>query len=172
MKRTIILLTALATMIISTPTFAASTATTNLTVSASVAQVCTISAVNIAFAAYDPIVTNLVAPKDANGSVTVKCTKGASGLTIDLSKGTNGASAPANGTTTTRTMKDGVTTNYLDYELYSDAPGGTVWNNGFVIANPGKTGTAYAVYGRIPGGQDAAVSTTGYTDTVVATINY
>src|ERR1035437_2543474 len=45
----------------------AATATANLSVTASVAATCTISTTDVAFGAYDPVVTNLVAPKDGTG---------------------------------------------------------------------------------------------------------
>lgn len=174
MKRSVLSLIALTIFVISAPVFAA-TQTANLPISATVIINCTISTAPVAFGNYDPVGANgtVAQPLDATGSVIVACTKGASGLRIDLNNGLNGAVAPAMGTTTTRTMNNGA--NYLDYELFSNAARTTVWGsgavNGLAIANaPSKAARTFTVYGRVPGGQDA--SALAFADTVVATINY
>jgi spore coat protein U-like protein len=150
------------------PTLAsAQSASTNLAVSASVAANCTISTTPVAFGAYDPVVTNASASRDAAGGVTIACTKGAV-PTIGLGLGSNSL-AP-----TTRRML-GVSGDFLTYELYQPAGYTTVWGtsgaNLFSAgASTGRAGRTFAVNGRIPGGQD--VATGAYTDTVVATVNF
>ncbi len=150
----------------------AGTATSNLGVSASVSANCTISTTAVAFGAYDPIVTNATTPRDANGAVTITCTKG-SGPTIGLDVGLYSTHASG----TTRAMTDGAgTPSSLSYEVYQDSPGGTVWGNsggGLVTppAAPSKAPRTYTVYGRIPAGQDVPVAAS-YSDTVVATVNF
>lgn len=148
----------------------AGSATSNITVSASVSANCTISTTAVSFGAYDPIVANASTPLDANGSVTITCTKGAA-TTIGLDAGSNSAQASG----TTRAMSDG-DSGYLSYEVYKDAPGSTVWTNSggglySPPAAPSKAPRTYTVYGRIPAGQDVPVAA-AYSDTVVATVNF
>ena len=83
MKTRIATLTALATAalvfaawVTSIRSEAASTSAT-LSVSASVANNCTISTAALAFSAYDPVVANASSNLDATGTVTIACTKGA-----------------------------------------------------------------------------------------------
>ncbi len=149
----------------------AATATSNFTVTATVTANCTISTVGITFGAYDPVVANKTTAKDANGTVTVSCTNGAT-TTIGMSQGSN-----PTGTSTAaapdRRMISGA--DYLSFALYQDAARTTVWGD---VGTPSvvtytSTGVAAStinIYGRIPAGQDAAVGT--YTDTVTATISF
>src|SRR5438128_1650300 len=67
----------------------AGSATSNFSVTASVANNCTISTTAIGFGAYDPIVANATTPLDSTGSVTITCTKGAA-TTLSLNAGNNG----------------------------------------------------------------------------------
>jgi len=146
----------------------AGTATSNFTVTASVANTCTISTAGIAFGVYDPVVTHASTPLDAAGSVTITCTKGAT-TTIALNTGTNGASASG----TTRAMAAG--TDYLSYEIYQENGRTTMWGTTGVNlftppAAPSKAPRTYQTYGRVPAAQD--VPTGAYTDTVTATVNF
>lgn len=172
MKRSILSLTVLSVVLFSVPAFAASTNTT-FQVSASVIANCTITASNLAFGNYDPVVANNTTGADlyANSTVTVACTKGAPNVWIGLDAGANSASAVG----TTRAMATGG--NFLSYELYTANPNpvaGAVWGNtqatgkSYVAAS--KAATAITVFGRVPKGQDAAAG--NYTDTITATINY
>lgn len=164
MKRTILSLAILSLII--TPAAFAATATANLSISASVAAVCTVSTSPVAFGAYDPVVANAAAALNANGSVTVACTKGAS-ATVDLGVGGNLSGG-------SRRMAAGA--NFLNYALYQDAALTTVWGSGMTggstktYNSTSKAPTALTVYGSIPAGQDVAVGS--YADTVVATVNY
>src|SRR2546426_5364633 len=85
MKRTILSLAILS--LISVPAFAG-TATSNLSVTASVSANCTISTTPVAFGAYDPIGANAAAALNGTGSVSVTCTSGAS-TTVTLGQGSN-----------------------------------------------------------------------------------
>jgi spore coat protein U-like protein len=160
-------------LLASAPAFAASKNST-FSVSATVVANCTISATDLAFGNYDPVVANNTGGADvyANSTVTVACTKGAPNVWIGLDAGANGASA----TGTTRAMTAG-SSNFLSYELYAANPNptpGSAWGNtqatgkSYVAAS--KAATAITVFGRIPKGQDAAAG--AYADTVTATINY
>ena len=95
-------------VLVASPAFAGS-ATANVSVSANIANVCTISTSAVAFGAYDPIVTNASTALDASGAVTITCTKGAS-TTVGLGLGANAAGS-------VRKMKDSGS-NLLTYELY------------------------------------------------------
>ena len=149
---------------VAVPMFGQSTATGNLDVSASVVAVCTITTTAVDFANYDPTAAGA---DTATGGINVTCTRGANGMTIDLSTGANAASAVA----TNRAMSNGGT-EYLDYDLFTANDYATVWTTGVSI--PASTNSAVAqaipVYGRMPALQDAAVGT--YGDTVLATLNY
>jgi spore coat protein U-like protein len=154
--------------------------TATVVVTANVVNNCTISANPVAFGTYDPLAANAATGADlfANGSVVVTCTKGASGVWIDLNAG--GHAGVVGGVS--RAMAIGATTNYLGYELYKTDPsggGGTVWG----VGDPGAGGagvahasgtalapTSYTVFGRVPKGQDPTAG--AYTDSVTATINY
>lgn len=148
----------------------AGTATSNLSVTATVSANCTISTAPVAFGAYDPIVANATAALDGTGTVTVTCTTG-SAATITLGQGTS----PATGSTDAaplRQMKDSGT-DVLAYTLYQDSGRTTAWGNtaGTGVAETG-TGTVQnvTVYGAVPAGQN--VPAASYSDTVVATVTF
>lgn len=154
----------------------AATATANLAVSASVAANCTISTTPLAFGAYDPVVANASTDLNGNGSVTVACTKGSSGLSIGLGNGLNFSSG--------RRMAGGG--DFLAYALYQPPnntpgtactfPGTTAWGNTvgtntLGLSNaPSKADRTYNICGSVAAGQDVTVGS--YSDTVVATINF
>lgn len=134
--------------------------TSDFQVTTSVKSNCTISTMNIAFPDYDPISGAAVT---ANGQVTIKCTKGAPGLTLALSGGSN-YSSPDN------RMTNG--TDLLKYGLFQDVSLSTRWNGVTRdIPAPGATtDQSFIIYGQINSDQEASVGS--YTDTVTATINY
>lgn len=136
----------------------------NLGVNANVNAKCTISTAAVAFGDYDPVGTHASADLDAAGSVTISCTKNAV-ATIGLG---NGSAHDG----TNRRMSGGG--EYLAYELFTDAGRSSVWddNTGKLApgAAPSKAPRVYPVYGRVFSGQD--VPAAGFTDTVVATVNF
>jgi len=142
----------------------AATATKSFDVTATVDPQCSIDAVNINFGVYDVFA---VTDKTATGSVTVRCTKGAT-VRVDLDDGMNG---PA------RKMSNGGAT--LNYDLYSDAAMSSRWGAGASGVNPyspsatatSTAATATTVYAKLPQGQTSATPGS-YTDTVVATVNF
>jgi spore coat protein U-like protein len=158
----------------------AATDTTNITVTATVSQGCSISTTAaLAFGAYDPIGANATAALNATGQISVACSKGATGLTIGMNNGTHVV-------LTQRQMQGATATDVLLYNLFqppSSVPGvacagngGTPWNSTApagvltITSSPSKAARLYNVCGTIPGGQDA--STGAYTDTVIATLNF
>jgi spore coat protein U-like protein len=145
----------------------AGTATANLTVTANVLGACTIDAAALAFGNYDP-----AADRDMSTDITVHCTQGSS-YWIGLGDGGNFSGG--------RRMAGGVA-EFLSYGLYrsaADRDADIVWdNNDPGVANHLTASTAAAgfsdytvtVFGRIPAGQN--VSTGGYSDTVLMTVNF
>lgn len=160
----------------------AATATNTVTVNASVSQVCTVSAATVAFGAYDPVVANattdLLAPA---APITVTCTKGSTGVDVDLGQGGN--------YTTVRRMTD--STDFLTYQLYkatSEASGAAcasppssgagVWGSasGGTTLTPSSptwsatTGLIFNICGVVPQAQNVGVGT--YADSVTATVTF
>lgn len=146
----------------------------NFQVTANVAASCTVSATNIAFGAYDPADANATAPRDANGSVTVRCTRGTSTAVAALNQGAN----PATGSTCASPLRqmNGGSTLRLRYDLYQDAGRATVWGCDATNDQPIPTFTSsvtpvtLTTFGRIPAGQDAAIGS--YTDTVQVSVTF
>jgi spore coat protein U-like protein len=148
----------------------ASTATSNLTVSASVSANCSISTSAVAFGAYDPIAANASAALNGTGTVTVTCTNGSAAV-ISLGQGSN-AAGDSTDIAPTRQLSDGATHN-LAYFLYQNTGRTTVWGN-TEATGLGHTGTGTStgltVYGAISGGQNMPAGS--YTDSVVATVTF
>jgi spore coat protein U-like protein len=149
---------------------AGSTATNNASISAAIVANCTITGSAVAFGNYDPIVTNRTAALTASASaLSVACTRDAPNVWIALDTGRNGTHASG----TTRAMASG--TNYLSYELYTSAAMTTAWGttngtNTVTYSPTSMAATSFTVYGKIPGGQDAAAAS--YSDSVTATVNF
>ncbi|MFL5311274.1 MAG: spore coat U domain-containing protein [Myxococcales bacterium] len=167
--RILTLATAAAVLFTAHSAVAAGSKATTFNVSSSVAANCTISATDLNFGAYDPVVANKTTALDVNTTVSVLCTKGSTGVTVGLDLGTHAAAG-------NRFMSNG--SDSLQYELYSDSAGGAVWSNGGagVVAWPvfgpigAGTGTPHTVFGRVPAAQDVSVGS--YTDVVTATVNF
>lgn len=140
----------------------AATATSNMSVTASVVAACTVSASALAFAAYSGTAV------DGSADLTVNCTNDAP-YTIGLSAG-NGTGA----TTTTRVLTGSLANTTMNYGLYQDAAYATVWGDTDGTDTLAGTGSGadqtIPVYGRIVAGQNGSVGT--YTDTVAVTVNY
>ena len=154
MKRILMILAVASVVLVSVNAMAA-TDTSNLTSTVIVQTICTISSVtNLDFGTYDP--TSATNDDDGVGDVTFRCTKNTA---YDVY------------ITGARTMTDGTDT--LNFEMYTDTPGGTVWPS----ALPGVNGTTadnspitQNIYGRIPALQDVEAGT--YNGTVVVTVEY
>jgi spore coat protein U-like protein len=153
---------------------------TNIAVSATVSQGCSISTSSaLAFGAYDPVGANATAPLNITAQVSVTCSKGATGLTIAMNDGTHAVG-------TQRQMQGPTATDILQYNISQPPtnvagvactfPGTIPWNSTApagvltLSTSPSKAPRLYNVCGTIPGGQDATTGT--YTDTVIATLNF
>jgi spore coat protein U domain-containing protein, fimbrial subunit CupE1/2/3/6 len=146
---------------------ATTTATSNMTVQATVTNSCTISAGALNFGNYSPVAG---ADKTGTATLTVACTKDASAK-ITLGEGAN-AGGGSTAAAPVRRMNDGGT-NYLSYALAQDV-GGTVWGNtdptGEDYTAVDNSPASVTVYGTITAGQNVPAG--AYADTVVATITF
>ena len=127
---------------------------------------CTISTAALAFGSYDPVVAHASTNLDGTGTVIVACTKGAA-ATVGLGLGSNASGS-------TRRMTDG-SSNYLTYELYSDAGRTTVWGNSGAglyrrARRPRRLRGISRSTAVSPSNQDVPAGS--YSDTVVATVNF
>ncbi len=132
----------------------AQTATSSLSVSASVVAGCRISSVgNISYGSYDPLDSS---PKDAEGNMVFRCVKGTSYKTY---------------ITGTRAMTGG--TDVLSFQLYTDSARTAIFpssNSGSSTTSTSLSPITQSIYGRISPGQDVAPAS--YNTTLVATVEY
>jgi len=135
----------------------------NLTVTASVAASCQVSATTLAFGPLNPLVDN-----DQATSIQWQCTKGF-GTVIKLGGGGSGNIAA-------RSMGGPAA---LSYQLYTDAGRTTVFGDGTTGNTVPVTGTGYyvgpppgavTIYGRVALANAATAPVGSYTDTVQITI--
>lgn len=144
----------------------AGSTTQTMTITANVNASCKFpsSANTLAFGAYDPIGANASAALDSAANFDVKCNKGTN-VVLKLGLGVNPAGQQ-------RRLKLDAS-NFLNYELYSDATRSTIWNDTSNVVSytaASSTTETKTVYGRIPPAQDAAAG--AYTDTVVITADF
>ncbi|WP_449428596.1 Csu type fimbrial protein [Rhodanobacter umsongensis] len=147
----------------------AGSATSTLPVSATVAASCTIDASSgIAFGMYDPIVANSSTALAGSGTINTTCTNG-SDATVTLGQGANAGSGSTDASPLRRMLSG--TTNYLSYNLYTDAAFTTVWNNttGTTVTGTGAQ-VSTTVYGQVTAAQNVAAGS--YADTVIATVTF
>jgi spore coat protein U-like protein len=154
------------------PTADAATEVANLTVDATVLSSCSISTAPVNFGIYDPLGAHNASPLDNSaGQVRITC---ANGLPVVVRLGQGGTSNPAStAATPVREMAGPAPGDVLSYNLFVDAPGGTVWGDtaGTGVATIG-TGALdlLTIHGRVPGGQNPAAG--AYADTVVASVDF
>ena len=150
----------------------AGTDTSNMEVSATVGEACTIETADIAFGAYDAINTHASTALTAQGSVTTTCTLDLV-ATVMIGQGL-GASEVSTDAAPLRRMSGDNVGDYLVYNVYSDAALSSVWTNE-VDSGIDTTGTgeevAMTVYGAIAAGQTGAPAGS-YSDTLVVTVDY
>jgi spore coat protein U-like protein len=143
--------------------------TTTFVVSATVIKACVVTATALAFGNYDQIVATTTT---GTSTVSLQCTNGAS-ATIALNGGVNG-------TLVQRKMKDSVSTNTLNYQLYTNSGNTTVWGDGTGVTSTqtynsvdSATNQPFTVYGTIPAQQNVAVSASNtYQDTITVTVTF
>jgi len=163
---------AAAALAFSTTAFAVNNQQSNFTVTATVASDCTITAATMTFGNYF-VVANASKPLDnQNTSISYSCPLGVTAKIV-LDQGTNQASGSTLAVPLRQmAMTVAETTTFLAYNLYSDAPGGLVFDGVTGIGSLAGTGSTavLAVKGRVAEGQTPPAG--NYTDTVIATITY
>jgi spore coat protein U-like protein len=121
---------------------------------------------NINFGSYD-VLSNL--NNDSTGSISVTCT------TFSIITTSLGPS-PNSGGFNPRKMKNTITSDLLNYNLYTTSARTTIWGDGtqgtstvfnILFANGTFNRT---IYGRIPAGQDVGIG--NYGEVLVVTINF
>jgi spore coat protein U-like protein len=143
--------------------------TTTFLVSATVIKSCVVTATALAFGNYDQIA---VAATTGTSTVSLQCTNGAAAV-IALNGGVNGTLAQ-------RKMKDSVSADTLNYQLYTTAANTAVWGDGTLSTSTqtynstsGATVQPFTVYGTIPAQQNVAVSASNtYQDTITVTVTF
>ena len=153
-----------ATMLLAGSQAFAGSATSQFGVSATVVSNCSISSAPIAFGSYDPLNSSIVT---AQGSVSVKCSAAAPGVTIALDNGGHSANAPSG---SPRAMTNG--SSFLGYDIMQ--PNNTTeWGSGagqtLAVTADGTTQT-FTSNGKVPAQQNVTVG--AYSDTVTATVNF
>jgi len=174
MKKTVIFFTAVALALGFSQFAGAGSNSDNFSATCTVQANATISAANLAFGGVSSGASN----QDASSDITVQATS-----TLNYKVCLN---AGANISAGVRYLEeDGAGTNTIGYYLYSDAGRTTQWGDsagsgcagntyaaGAGVADVGDgAANAHTVYGRIPS-VPWTVPTTGYTDTVTATVEW
>ncbi|MDP1718145.1 MAG: spore coat U domain-containing protein [Burkholderiales bacterium] len=117
----------------------------------------------ISFGSYNVFAAS---PNDSGvGTIQINCIGGEANMLVTLSTGQSGNYAA-------RLMNSGA--DLLTYNLYTNAARNVIWGDGTggssTMAADRNSTTTLSIFGRIPGGQDAAVGT--YSDFIIATVNF
>lgn len=143
----------------------AGTSTTQMPVTATVVDACTVAASPMAFGVL-PVLG--AAPIDTTATVSLSCTVGTS-YSVAMDFGTHAAGG------TQRFLQNGAdATQQIPYEVYSDAGRTALWNNaaGNTVSGVATTGTgSHTAYGRIPASA-SAVTAGSYSDSVTVTVTF
>jgi len=144
----------------------AATVTDNMNVQLIVQASCSIGTVNDLD--FGTATTPLNANIDATTTLTITCTN-TTPYRIGLNQGST-----AGASTTIRKMFSTVTTEDVDYMMYTNAARTSNWGNNFGTDTNDSVGTGaaqtFTVYGRVPPQTTPAPAT--YTDVVVVTVDY
>jgi spore coat protein U-like protein len=141
----------------------AGTATTTFGVTMAITAQCVInSTTTLDFGSSGVINAN----HDTNSPLVVQCTN-TTPYAVALNKGST-----TGGTITQRLLANGAAT--INYNIYTDTPGGTLWGDGTTGVTLGGTGNGAAqtitIFGRVSAQTTPAPGT--YTDTVTVTVTY
>jgi spore coat protein U-like protein len=143
----------------------AATSTANLTSSASVTATCNVTGGSIAFGAYDPFAAPAL---PGTTTLSVTCTTGMTPPPVTMDQGQN----PVTGSTGAVPLRQ-LSTQFLAYNLYSDAGHTVAWENVTGVTSPTPSGLAQTmnVYGQVAAAQHAATAG-AYTDSVLVTVTF
>lgn len=151
---------AIASLACAAPAFAATTSA-DLTITATVADTCIVSATTLTFGSLSGATTT---DEATAGNIALTCTSNKTGVTVALGGGDSALGGQ-------RRMSDSGS-NYVPYDLFSDdthnddvAINGNIFSGNVTAAIP----QSIDVYGQVPAGSYAAGA---YTDTVVITVTY
>jgi spore coat protein U-like protein len=168
LKRSIVSAIALGSFILG-PHSNADRVTAMMNVGVSVIYSCSMNTSSMAFGAYDGVGANASIALKAKATVISTCTSGAAAL-ITMNAGASAGSGSTNAPVRRMTAGPG---KYLDYQVYSDVSGETVWGNtaltGVALTGTGASQTL-TVYGSIPSAQ--MVPQGDYSDQISITITY
>lgn len=133
---------------------------------------------DLAFGAYDPVEANLTTDKTGSTTISVRCTKGTSPVSVALNGGLN-AGSDADGNRTMLGLTDAAET--LGYTLRVASATGDLWGDGVTAglgAENAYTGwvndsaaVTETVFGVLKAGQ-GDVSVQEFRDTVTASVNF
>ncbi len=162
MGKSSLYLCAAAMLLLAAPAAQAATASGSFNVQVIIQETCTVTSPTSTLLDFGTQ-TLLNANVDAQTNISVQCT---SGTDYDVSLD--------NGLNTSRRMRQGATSNYVDYELYTNNTRTTIWPTTAGTAPYANTATgasqSITVYGRIPAQTTPPAGT--YTDTVAITVTY
>ena len=163
MTRLTRVLMTMAVACLAAPAFADS-ASTYLNVTLRVVPNCRVAITDLAFGAYDPLLSHAESPLDATADLQMLCTKSAqANVVFDFGRNSVG---PVRG------MIAG--SGRVNYQLFQDASRNKPWGDGenslHVIGMGGREPQRFVVYGRVPPGQE--VPPGPYTDIVMATVDF
>lgn len=160
----------LALSVANQPTAEAATATSNLTVTATVTSACSVTAAALDIGAYDSLTTNAAAGADKNettpGNIAVTCANGTA-FNVNLGNGLNWDGA------TRRMLNTTTAGEYLRYGLFDGAASlGAAWPGAGRNGTGGGAGAPvnFTIGGMAPRGQSPQGGS--YQDTVVATVTF
>jgi len=144
----------------------AGTATSSFNVTATVIDVCAVSAADLGFGTYSPIAGSAL---DGTSTITVTCTLGTP-YNVQLDPGAHGG-----GSVSTRKMqRTSGGSETMNYSLYRNAGRSLNWgqtdNTDTLSATGNGLSQGHTVYGRIPASEN--VPTGSYSDTVNVTVSY
>ena len=129
---------------------------------------CTISAVGVAFGAYNP---QSAANVDSTGSVSLACPTSVTSPIVALSKGGSGTYSPRRMTNGSFNLNYNLYTTAARTVIWGDGTGGTVTQtlSGGTISG-GTRNFSRNIFGRAPGSQNVGAGS--YSDTITLTVTF
>lgn len=165
-----------ALLLITSPVFAQDSGLTSssTTFNAFVETVCEISSTSsIDFGSYDPIGVNATLASRSSGNIGVRCSNGATGVTVSLSEGNNPASNSSCAAPIRRLRSS--SGQYITYQIFQNKSENIVWGCAPTTSKELEPFTTLneinvPTYGVIPQSQDVALGT--YLDIVEVSVTF